>query len=1102
MVSLGIHPVEASASRTYTLYPWVTSGCQCSQNDFDRDTNDGNTGSVTYTSRSGNFTESMASTKPLSINNDWAHNNITRWGDDDESDDYGIWEWEPTISRYNNDNGVNGNYETAYVGSYLAPVANPTSNPITSGGFPATFRLYLPTDAGLAPVKPYLEQFLTHNRNFTGANPPQVGVTSTFTVTIRFTNPTTRAITFNASNLISTNIPGGGAVYGGNSQVSQGSVVTQPAVAGTGVITWNPGSVAAGATILLSYDVRVTPTSAGQRILVTPAPATATSTRAQFIDETGNTTQSRARYLMGGLCELAVTQGLLTEVTLASFESDSRGRIHWVTASEAGTIGFNLYREDGTRVNESLIPAGQHQYGLEDRLGGGMYVLEEVMASGKKNRLGPFTSMHRLGPDVAEDVGARRQFRAQADARVDAGMGIDVAAKSAVAVMVGVRETGIVRVAFAELASRLGRPLPNIEACARKGDLSVKSNGQAVGWTATNDAILFFGEKSDSIYSAERVYRIEQVRGEKMTIVPVTGAASPVSTVSMRLDVENDLLPATVLPLDPEGDFWFWDFVISGDATYGRKMFAVEVPSIASSSGASLEVRLQGAFAGGDHRARITMNGVPVGDVSWKALDARTAIISIPGGVLRDGANEVIVEGALVGDAAFDVFYVDGFTVRYDRIARPVNGALEANARGAVVAGPFTSVPIALDVTNRLRPTLLSGGTFNRGNASLALPSTTRTVFIAERFIAPTSYRSSSAPVLRSQRADYVVIAPAAMRSGAEALAALRQRDGLQPLVVDLEQIYDEFSNGSPTPLAIRAFIGTALKWTQRPRYVVLAGTGTFDYRGITQPPGPIPPMLIKTADGLFASDVSIADVNGNGVPDVAIGRIPVASSNELLSYVSKLSRHSGSAGERPIIFSADATDQAANFGQSSDETAQPMLSRPISRIYVDQLGAVGARDALLSQWQNSTALLSWIGHGGLDQISSAGILTSGDLPSLQTAGRLPVVVAMTCTINRFELGFLEPLGAALTSDPDGGALAVWSASGLSVHASARQMQSTFMRLASQKPQARIGDLMLQTYVLEPSATSGIYVLLGDPAIVLDLPKEKKPTAPSSSSRE
>lgn len=1071
MVSLGINPDgSGGATRNYTLYPWVTSGCTITQNDFDRDSDGGNVGSVTYTSRSGAFTQNFAS-GTLSDDDDWNRDNITNYTNNFFVTDYGIWTQASTINTYLN---TSGNYETMYVGNYLAAANPPTTNPLVSGGFPATSRIYLPTDAGTAPVKPWLEQYLTR---VGGSGPaPAIGVAQAYTVTVVVRNPTAHAITFSATNLVVSNVPGGGTVYAGSPSVTQGTVTAAPGIGSTGNVSWNPGIVGAGDTVSLAYNVTITPAAA-----TTPAtgtPASGNGTRATYVDETGNAAQARATYRLGGLCQLNVVVGLATEVMLSSFDVDNRGHVAWATASEAGTVGFNLYREDGTKVNDALIPAGRGRYEIDDRAMAQRYILEEITASGKVFRHGPLASMRRLGPDVEKTNHRPLRLHASAEAN------ISVEAAKTTAVMAGVRETGIVRVPFTDLATRFATTAANIAKNAEKGHLSVTTGGQAVAYTTISDAILFFGEKSDSIYSAERVYRIAQEKGQTMANVAVGASGASLSVFNGQLNAETDAFPATVLPLDPEGDYWFWDYVISGDATLGRKTFALTVPDVAETSGATLEVRLQGALANASHIARVKVNGVPIGELTWSSLDAKTSTLALPADVLVDGANQVEIEGVLAPSAPFDIFYVDGFTVRYQRFARPVDGAIEAKLTTAITAGPFTSAPVVLDITKRLTPTLLTGGSFASGNVSIALPSKAKSVFAAGQFIAPSSYRSSTDVSLKTPRADYIVIAPSSMRSGADALASLRQREGLKTLVVELDQVYDAFSHGMSTPHAIRAFVAAAMKSSQKPRYIVLAGSGTFDYRGIMQSPGAVPPLMIRTADGLFASDVKMA-------AGVAIGRIPVTNNADLLAYVGKLRDHSTPAAGNPIVFTADAADGETNFGTASDEAAQPLEGRPHERFHVDGLGAHATRDALLGTWTSGTPLVSWIGHGGLDQLGSSGILTAGDAPSLLAQGRLPVLVAMTCTINRFEIGVIaEPLGVALTRQSDGGALAVWSATGLSNHEHARELQRTFMRLAAARPELRVGDLIVQTLAAHPSDTAGIYVLLGDPAVTMQLPKE------------
>jgi hypothetical protein len=1089
MVALGANPDPGANSRTYDFYPWITSGCQCSQNDFDRDTNSGDTGSVTFTSRTGAFAQTLTSAS-LSTNNVWNHDNLVRFTDDANAGDYGIWTWEPTISTYTV-GGVNGNYETTYVGSYLTS-ADPTANPITSGGNPAAFRIYLPTDAGAAPVKPYLEQFL-RTKFFADSGAPVVGVQKIYTVTVRYTNPTPYAVTFSAANLITANVPGGGVTYGGNPTVSQGSIASQPAVGGTGNVTWNPGSVAAGATILLAYDIRVTPPSAA-RLVVTGTPASGNGTRAQYVDETGNATQTRATYLMGGLCELAVTVGALTEAVISSFELDVRGggtTIEFETASEAGTLGFNVYRAGGSKVNDSLIPASLKPHGGKYRLfdssntdANATYFVEEIAVNGNNRRYGPLHFIDSKGGELQRN-------RNQA-AGATPGKSASAKKEKGVAVMIGVENTGIVRVSAEDLATYLETDAKTTVKALEKGKASLTRNGTPIAWTTDGQNLFFYGEKSTSIYSNEQMYRFDPSRdGVSMQTVQRAPATAAVSSFPATLELENDRFAATVLPLNPEGDYWFWDFVISGDGTYGRKTFNVNVPAVASAANAALGVRVQGAFKDGAHRAAVSVNSVPVGELTWSSFDAGVATLALPAGVLRDGANDITVEGILAPGAGLDIFYVDGFTVRYEKYARPEGGQIAVRSSGAVVAGPFSALPMILDVSTSAKPVIVQGASFENGLAGLTMPATASLLF-TENFVAPSSLRGTPQATLATgrHRADWVVVAPRGMRSEAESLARLRQRDGLTTFVADLEQVYDEFAGGNTTPYAIRDFIRSTRSWSQAPRYFVLAGNGSVDYRGINASPGVLPPLMTSTANGLFASDSLFADFNGDRLPDVAIGRIPVRTPAELASYVAKLDANERiDTATSPIVFSADATDGALDFAAASALSEQSLQTRPATRVYLDQLGTAAARTALLGAWQTGTPLVSWIGHGGLDLLSSAGVLTSYDAPLLESSGRLPVLVAMTCTINRFENGFVDPLGVALTREDDGGALAVWSASGLSEHAKAQEIQGTFMRLAAQG-NPRIGDLVVQSLSAHGGDTSSVYLLLGDPAIRLDLPME------------
>ncbi len=63
-------------TRTYNMFPYITSGCSCSENDFDYDSgNTGNQGQVAFTSRTGAFTQTVLEAN-LADNDEWFRNAI------------------------------------------------------------------------------------------------------------------------------------------------------------------------------------------------------------------------------------------------------------------------------------------------------------------------------------------------------------------------------------------------------------------------------------------------------------------------------------------------------------------------------------------------------------------------------------------------------------------------------------------------------------------------------------------------------------------------------------------------------------------------------------------------------------------------------------------------------------------------------------------------------------------------------------------------------------------------------------------------------------------------------------------------------------------
>lgn len=345
--------------------------------------------------------------------------------------------------------------------------------------------------------------------------------------------------------------------------------------------------------------------------------------------------------------------------------------------------------------------------------------------------------------------------------------------------------------------------------------------------------------------------------------------------------------------------------------------------------------------------------------------------------------------------------------------------------------------------------------------------------------------------------ADYLVIAPDELAAAAQGLAQYREdASDLRSLVVLLEDIYDEFNHGAESPLAIRDFLAHAHSaWRRPPRYVVLAGAGTYDYRDIMGLGGNlVPPLLQPTANGLFAADHLFADVVGSdGLPDLAVGRIPVLLASELEAYVAKLAVTEAKAGSDPVRVLLVADNDSPLFEVASTQLAGRVPAGvQLERLYLSEWHDLeAARDHLIDRLNQGVEYLSYFGHGGLDRVASEGLLMLGDEELLHAADEAHVLAAFSCSIGRFEIPGFVSLGEALVLDGDGSAAAVWAPAGLSENPKAQTLADAFFRALFNPSHERLGDAVLAA-LTEYGGRRGadfmveIYNILGDPAMTLE----------------
>ena len=546
-------------TRTTTFYPYVTSGCTADWNDFDGDDSGGTYCRISYASRVGTIT---ATTYNGSVNNVWQNRSITGYNTDLLNNDTGIW---TATGTYTTLSGSTGNFGLFWAGNWQAADGAPSAQPQAN-----SFRVYLPTDGGGAPAKPFVTQKLSF---VSGPNPPSNGSTTRVRVEIAVFNPAAQAITFSGSNLVTANIPGSRVVYGGNTQLSQGSISSQPAVGGTGYITWNPGTLAAGATATLYYQIDVTPTASNQYTEVTGTPA-ANGTVASYVDETGNTTQTQATYTYGPLCGMRVYSGsggtIPTWVAVTCFEacaSESQPTVEWHTASEAGAVGFYLWRQDRESkefelVNPNFLPAlpNSPQGGVYRLADPGaqygepvVYRLEEVDSSGRTMSYGPFSVdfaaaawqepmedlQEKVGREEPTDIYGFQRFGRQQSAyerqRLQARLlerqrGAALAAQAKDRARITVKGRGLFYVNSSEIARSLGLSVQQVEQLVAQQKLNLSGMGKNIAWLADRKGagIFFYSEGNETAFSDRNVFWLERKNGLAMETIGAGNSGRPI----------------------------------------------------------------------------------------------------------------------------------------------------------------------------------------------------------------------------------------------------------------------------------------------------------------------------------------------------------------------------------------------------------------------------------------------------------------------------------------------------------------------------------------------------------------------------------------------
>ncbi|HDZ58782.1 MAG TPA: type IX secretion system sortase PorU [Ignavibacteriales bacterium] len=375
--------------------------------------------------------------------------------------------------------------------------------------------------------------------------------------------------------------------------------------------------------------------------------------------------------------------------------------------------------------------------------------------------------------------------------------------------------------------------------------------------------------------------------------------------------------------------------------------------------------------------------------------------------------------------------------------------------------------------------------------------------------------------------AKYIIITPKEFREAADRLKNYRENDALvsvSTIVVDVDEIYNEFSCGTLDVSAIRDFLRYAYdNWQNTPAYVLLFGKGTYDYKDVEGygdnfiPTWQTQESLIMIYGGdSFTSDDFFVTVDGiDNIIDLASGRVTASSLSEANNYVSKvidyeLNSKRGSWKNLVTLVADDGltstTYEGSEHTRPSERIANEFLppSFDINKIYMADypvtITGSGRRKPQVNQdiidgLNNGTLLINYIGHGSPELWAHEIVFEkSVTIPQLHNSEYF-FLIAATCDFAYYDIPNYTSAAEELVLLPSAGAIAGFSSARLVFSGLNHSLNYQFITDLLDGPRDTlnllkpIGAAYFATKQIHNSVNDRKYHLFGDPVLRLQVPQ-------------
>ena len=346
-----------------------------------------------------------------------------------------------------------------------------------------------------------------------------------------------------------------------------------------------------------------------------------------------------------------------------------------------------------------------------------------------------------------------------------------------------------------------------------------------------------------------------------------------------------------------------------------------------------------------------------------------------------------------------------------------------------------------------------------------------------------------------------------------------KEQLGIQTKIVEVGDVFDQYSNGKKDISAIRNYAKHMYENTTDFKYLLLFGDCSYDYKDHTAGNTNMIPVYESVESyhnvQTYSSDDFygfledgegqwVESSSGNHTLDIAIGRFPARNLEEATVVVDKIINYESindkGNWKNNIVFVADDKDDALHVDQANqlvDQVGGLASYMDINKQYLDSYDRSNnsisvAKDQLLRSIEEGALFVNFTGHGSEYIWMAEELLTIPDINSLTNTDRLPIFITATCEFGRID----DPnifSGAEALFINEAGAIALVTTTRPVYSSSNFTINKAFYEAVFDRNEEgnfkTIGEIFQET---KNSSLNSVYnrnfSLLGDPTINIKLP--------------